>query len=186
MKKFIKTQNEINLLDQLIIKFGTIIAILFAIATLISFFEIFMRYLFNSPTIWVHETTILLVAISFIYGGTYCLAQKSHIKINILYTIFEKNTKVIKFLNILSSFLIMVFSIAISYTAFITTKESLFTPLGIFKLETSGSAWNPPIPPILNLTLLFSTILMFIQSTLHFIKYYDANINNTWFIYGLG
>ncbi len=45
----------------------------------------FLRYFFNSPTIWAHETTTFLCGIAFVYGGLYCAARDSHIRVVLIY-----------------------------------------------------------------------------------------------------
>ena len=52
------------------------IGILFAFAILASAailgIEVVLRYVFDAPTIWAHETVIFLNATAFVYGGALC------------------------------------------------------------------------------------------------------------------
>ena len=54
---------------------------LFLIAVGISMFEVVMRYAFNEPSSWAHETTTTLCVIAFSFGGAYCMARNEHIRI---------------------------------------------------------------------------------------------------------
>ena len=72
-------------LDRILAKGGEWVSWLFFIIVLITAYEVFMRYLFNSPTMWVHETTVFLVSIAFLYSCAYTSARNSHIRINIIY-----------------------------------------------------------------------------------------------------
>ena len=56
-----------------------------SLAMLILIQEVVLRYVFNSPTIWAHETTIFLCGIAFVYGGLYCAARDSHIRVVLIY-----------------------------------------------------------------------------------------------------
>lgn len=63
---------------------GEWMAPLFLVAVLISVYEVVLRYLFNAPTLWVHETTVLLSAACFLVSGLYTLERGEHIRITVL------------------------------------------------------------------------------------------------------
>ena len=69
-----------TVIDRLIIKLGGPVSWLFVAATAISMLEICLRYFFNAPTIWAHETIIGLIAVCYLYGGIQCLASDKHIR----------------------------------------------------------------------------------------------------------
>ncbi|MDO7641512.1 MAG: TRAP transporter small permease, partial [Reinekea forsetii] len=64
-----------NRLDVWIDKLGNFVSYAFMVSVAISFYEIISRYFFDAPTIWVHETTIMICALCMAYGGAYCLAR---------------------------------------------------------------------------------------------------------------
>ena len=70
--------------DRAIIAIGSPVSWLFAVATVISIVEISLRYFFNAPTIWAHETIIGLIAVCYLYGGIQCLAADKHIRIGLI------------------------------------------------------------------------------------------------------
>lgn len=157
-----------NRLDQIIDRGGNYVCLLFLVGMAVSVFEIISRYVFDAPTLWAHETTIMLVAISFAYGGSYCLARNSHISIRyVIDQLSPGKRQVIECLNALMGF---VYTAAIAYAAFEMVRKSLWTPQGVFRLETSGSAWNQPIPPIVKSGLLFCIGLMAIQNVLYLVQ----------------
>ncbi len=157
-----------NKLDIYVDRLGSYISYLFLISVAISFYEIFSRYFFNAPTIWVHETTIMICALCMAYGGSYCLARNTHISINILYQSVSERCQ--KLLDILNSLLSVFFCTLIAYAGYIMTSKALWTPSGVFRLESSGSAWNPVTPAIVKTGLFFILILMSVQSLLHLIN----------------
>ena len=53
-------------LDIWVVKIGNIVGWLFFTAVIISIFEVIMRYGFNRPTTWVHETTLMLVGVGML------------------------------------------------------------------------------------------------------------------------
>ena len=155
-------------LDAVINRTGNWVSVLFLAGMLISVFEVISRYAFDAPTLWAHESTIMLVAVTFAYGGSFCLSRNSHISIKMLYDTVSPRTR--QGLDILNSVLAFLYTVAIAYAAFEMARKSLFTPMGEFKLETSGSAWNPPIPPFVKSVLFMCTSLMAIQSLMHLFK----------------
>jgi ABC-type transport system involved in multi-copper enzyme maturation permease subunit len=50
--------------------------------------------------------------------------------------------------------------------------RAAWTPTGDFRLETSGSAWNPPTPGLLKVFLLFILIVMTVQFLILAIAYF--------------
>lgn len=154
--------------DAVIDRIGNIVCILFLAGMIASVYEVISRYVFDAPTLWAHETTIMLVGISFAYGGSYCLARNSHISITYLYDHVSPRSR--QGLDILNAILGFLYTAGIAYAAFEMARKSFWTPQGDFRLETSGSAWNPPIPPIVKSGLLICIVLMAVQHVLYFIK----------------
>lgn len=152
-------------LDRAIIRFGRPLSFLFAIATIISLYEIVMRHFFNAPTIWVHETVIALIAICYLYGGMQCLASDKHIRIGLIYFGTKGNTR--RMLDLVNALLTLGFSIAIIYAAYTMVEKSWWTPQGDFRLERSGSAWNPITPAITKMALLCTACVLAVQSLGH-------------------
>ncbi len=147
---------------------GNYISLLFLVGMSVSVYEVISRYVFDAPTLWAHETTIMLVAISFSYGGSYCLARNSHISIKFIYDHVSPHKR--QYFDILNAFLGFLYTVGITYAAFEMTRKSIWTPQGDFRLETSGSAWNQPIPPVVKSALLFCVSLMTVQHVLYLFK----------------
>lgn len=68
-----------NKLDQIFIKVGYYVSYIFLLVVIIGFYEVVARYLFSSPTLWVHEVTTFLISLSLLYGGVACYASNKHI-----------------------------------------------------------------------------------------------------------
>ena len=76
---------EAGLLGRIIDKISVVFAISLIVSMLILINEIVMRYVFNAPTSWAHETTIFIVGMAFIFGGLYCVARNQHIRVVLVY-----------------------------------------------------------------------------------------------------
>lgn len=155
-------------LDEWIDYVGRYISWLFLVGVGVSFYEVVMRYAFNAPTLWAHETTIMLVAVCFAYSGAYALARDSHIRIGLIYNAVSPAMR--RYLDILNALLTLLFLLGIGYAAIEFTSKSWFAPGGELRLEGSGTAWNPPFPPLVKLVLLLCIALMAVQTVLHLLK----------------
>ncbi len=159
---------ERNALDRLISRGGAIAAWLVFLAMAISVFEVIMRYVFDSPTSWVHETVVFLVATSFSLGGPATLAKNRHIRVRVLYDAVGPGLRV--WFDRFNDLVTLGFCVAMSYAAFNMFWRASHNPMGDWQLERSGTSWNPPIPALAKGLILFALALMTLQALLHLIQ----------------
>ena len=143
----------------------TRIARLFAVGIIVAMavlvLEIFLRYVFNSPTTWAHETTTFLSALTFIFGGLYCVARNSHIRVVLVYDIVGERLRNV--LDVLISVACLGASLFFAWAAWLMARKAVYRPDGSFALETSGSAWNSPAPAVLKVFLFIVLVTMSLQ-----------------------
>lgn len=53
-------------------------------------FEVIARYIFNKPTIWVHEASFLIFGMQYLLAGAYAFLHGSHVSVDIIYNKFPK------------------------------------------------------------------------------------------------
>ncbi len=53
-------------------------------------YEVIARYIFNKPTIWVHEASFLLFGMQYLVAGAYAYLHGSHVAVDIVYNKFPK------------------------------------------------------------------------------------------------
>lgn len=133
--------------------------ILLAAAVLV--LEVVMRYFFNAPTTWAHETSIFLSAITFIFGGLLCVIRNTHIRVVLLYDLVAGRARQI--LDIAISLLCAFSTGFFAWAAWRMVEKATFRPSGDFYLETSGSSWNSPAPALIKIFLLIILIVMCCQ-----------------------
>ncbi|WP_236037044.1 TRAP transporter small permease subunit [Marinomonas vulgaris] len=157
-----------NVLDRCIFRFGNLISLLFIFTVAISFYEVIMRYVFNSPTTWVHETASFLGGCLFVYGGAYALSINKHVRVVLIYDQVSDRTR--RWLNVFHHIMGLIFSALLSWAAYQMVQDSWFTPFGELRLETSGSAWNPAFPALVKGMIFMTLSIMFVQFALHLIQ----------------
>lgn len=159
---------ERNALDRVISRGGALAAWLVFLAMAISVFEVIMRYAFDSPTSWVHESVVFLVAVSFALGGPATLAKNRHIRVRVLYDSVKPGFRI--WFDRFNDLVTLGFCVAMSYAAFNMFWRASHNPLGEWQLERSGTSWNPPMPALTKGLILFALALMTLQALLHLIQ----------------
>ena len=134
-----------NRLDSGIIWAGNVLSILFLFTVLISFYEVLMRYVFNAPTIWVHETATFVGGSLFVIGGAYGLAADKHVRVVLIYDHVSERVK--QYLNVFHHIMGLLFTVLLSYAAYTMVEGAWYAPWGEMRLETSG-----PNQPNVNIT----------------------------------
>ena len=138
------------------------------IAMAISVYEVFMRYVLDSPTSWVHESTVFLVAITFSLGGPIALARNRHIRVRLLYDAAGPRLRYV--LDVFNDAVTLLFCVAMSYAAWVMFWHASHGPMGDWSLERSGTSWNPAFPAYTKAIILIALFIMLVQSTLHLIQ----------------
>lgn len=159
-----------GLLGKVIAKFGDLFAVAIAISAAVLIFEVVMRYIFNAPTRWAHETVIFLTAITFVYGGLYGAATNRHIRVVLIYDALSPKRR--RVFNVAISIACAIATSLFSWAGWQVVKRAIWTPTGDFRLETSGSSWNPPTPGLLKVFLLFILLIMSAQFAILAINYW--------------
>lgn len=160
---------EAGFLGRLIDKGGLAFAagIVLSMAILIN--EVILRYIFNAPTIWAHETTIFLCGMAFIYGGLYCCSHDKHIRVVLIYDALP--TGIRRIFDIVISLICAAASGMFAWAAWIMVQRAAFRPDGTVRLERSGSAWDPVYPGLIKIFLLVVMAVMAVQFVILAINY---------------
>lgn len=124
-------------------------------------YETFVRYLFNSPTVWVHETGSFIFGVSLMLGGAYTFLHRGHVNVDIVHNRFSPRRKAI--LDIISSILLF------SFASVLIWKGSDFAWNSLCSFETSSTVWAPPIYPI-KLSIPIGGALLFLQGLSKLLK----------------
>lgn len=165
-----KALPEAGRLGRAINKGGYIFAAGIVIAAIVLLLEVFLRYVFNSPTTWAHETSIFLCGIAFLYGGLFCAARDSHIRVVIVYDALSPRLR--RVFDVLISAISCLAAAFFTYAAYLMVRKALFAPTGGIRLERSGSAWNPPTPALVKsflfVMLIFLTLQFLVLTVNHF------------------
>lgn len=84
-------------------------------AVVFYFYEVVMRYLFNMPTIWVHEASYLLFGMQYLLAGAFALLHGSHVRVDIIYVKLPLRARV--GVDIFTSVFFFIFALALMGTS---------------------------------------------------------------------
>lgn len=130
----------IKFIDKLIDKQGELTSFLIYPLIGIVLFEVFMRYAFNSPTIWGFEATTFAYGLHYMFGLSYTERHDGHVRVDILTSRFSKKTQAI--IGILTYVLIF-----LPVYGMMTVGAFKFAFTSIAGRELNSTSWAPPVYP---------------------------------------
>jgi TRAP-type mannitol/chloroaromatic compound transport system permease small subunit len=130
----------------LFISFWTVNAVCFY------FFEVVMRYVFNTPTIWVHEASYLLLGMQYLLAGGFALLHGSHVRVDVVYNYLPVRGRV--GMDIFTSMFFFMFALVLVLTSW--TYFSNAYSMG----ETTVETWGIQYWPVKGVMLLGSVLIL--------------------------
>lgn len=133
---------------------------LFLLAVVVGY-EVVTRYLFKSPTHWVHEASAMLFGTFVIIGGAYTALKDGHVNMDLVYKAF--NPRIRALLDLLTFFVTLAFLGALLWKGGITAWKS------VKMLEHASTQWGPPLFPF-RIMLPLGALLLLLQLVVKFIR----------------
>lgn len=141
---------------------GKISSFLMAVMTLIVVYEVIMRYVFNAPTIWSFETTIMLYGSYFMLTAGYTLLNNAHVSVDFFYETRTKRGKAI--LDLISYFVFF-----FPFIFVILWEGAKYAAESWAIWEHSWSVFGPPLYPY-KTVIPVTAFLLLIQGIAIFIR----------------
>lgn len=126
-------------------------------------YEVIMRYIFRSPTLWSFDVSYMSASLFIMLGMGYTLQQKGHVNIDIIIDKFSRRTQAL--LNII--FMLLLF-FPLWFSIMDVFIPHLIRSWAMGERASVGT-WLPPIYPF-KTWLLAGMFLMFLQGTSEFLK----------------
>ena len=130
--------------------------IMIALIVLVMFYEVVARYVFSRPTLWANELSLWIASFVFLLAGLYAMQQRSHIRIYVIYDLMPRWFQ--KLADIISLALIWFFTFAMVWGGYDDAARRFL------RMETFGTAWDPPIPGIVKPAILIIICLVALQA----------------------
>jgi TRAP-type C4-dicarboxylate transport system permease small subunit len=150
-------------IDRIALFVGRIVMILIISMTSVMLYEVFLRYVFEAPTLWANELTLWIAGYVFLLSGFYAMQQRCHIRIFLLYDLMPRWIQ--HLFDIISAVLVCFFAVALIFGSY---KQVFVTKF--YKWEMFGTAFDPPIPATVQPMILIMVALIAIQAVINLIS----------------
>src|SRR4051812_32731509 len=101
-------------IDKLNERIGRYVAWWAIIAVFAYYYEVMARYVFNSPSNWVHESMFLMFGMQYMLCGAFAYREDQHVRVDVVYTHFSRRGKAIA--DIVTSAFFFLFVITMVWT----------------------------------------------------------------------
>ena len=155
-----------NPIDRLSIFIGEKVSYVFLVSVIITAYEVIMRYGLNAPTTWVHDGATALSATGFLMAGCYCLQQRRHIAITVIYDSVSPGLR--RIFALINALIVVLFMGLLTWAALKVALNATWVnwncQVQFCGLETSAHAWDVPVPAYLKTVLFLAAVFMTLQA----------------------
>jgi TRAP-type mannitol/chloroaromatic compound transport system permease small subunit len=75
------------------VRVGEYVAYWAILSVFVYYYEVIARFVFNSPTNWVHESMFLMFGMQYMLCGAYAYREDQHVRVDVIYAKFSKRGK---------------------------------------------------------------------------------------------
>ena len=150
-----------NIIDRISGFTGEFVAYWSVLAVFAYYYEVVARYVFNSPTNWVHESMFLMFGMQYLLSGAYALREDAHVRVDVLYLMFSDRIKV--WLDVVSSTFFFLFATALLVTGWIFAADAIQV------WEVSFTEWAIQYWPVKS-SIALGAVLLLLQGLSKLIK----------------
>lgn len=116
------------------------------------FFEVVMRYIFNMPTIWVHEVSFLLLGMQYLLAGAFAMLHGAHVRVDVLYNLLPERGQI--GMDIFTSMFFFMFALVLAITSWTFFQNSYSMH------ETTVETWGIQYYPVKFMMLLGAILIL--------------------------
>ncbi|PBB95310.1 TRAP transporter small permease subunit [Mesorhizobium sp. WSM3862] len=121
--------------DWLVRVTGEFVAYWSVLAVMAYYYEVVARFVFNSPTNWVHESMFLMFGMQYMLAGAYAYRDETHVRVDIVYSHLSERGRAICDIITSAFFFLFVGTMLVAGWRFasdaMAVGESSFTEWGI-------------------------------------------------------
>jgi TRAP-type mannitol/chloroaromatic compound transport system permease small subunit len=148
-------------LEWINVRVGEFVAYWAVISVFVYYYEVIARFVFNSPTNWVHESMFLMYGMQYMLCGAYAYREDQHVRVDVFYVKFSPRGKAIA--DIVTSVFFFIFILTMTWTG------ARFAMDAINNNEVSFTEWGIQYWPV-KLALPVGAALMALQGLSKLIK----------------
>lgn len=126
---------------------------IFLLALIVGY-EVAARYLFKSPTLWVHEVSVMFFGTFIIIGGAYTALTGMHVNMDLVHNALSPRIRAL--VDVLTFFIALPFLGVLLWVGGKSAWKSVMV------LEHASTQWGPPIYPF-RIMLPLGALLLLLQ-----------------------
>ncbi|MCA0974675.1 TRAP transporter large permease subunit [Halomonas denitrificans] len=149
---------------------GRYVAYWSLIAPFVFTYEVLMRYAFNSPTNWAHESMTLMFGMQYLLAGAFALREGGHVRVDILYQRAAPLNKAA--LDLVTSIFFFIFTLALLTTGWRFFSQSVSDVWWFgdsYANEVSFTEWAVQYYPV-KFMLFLGALLLLLQGIAQLIR----------------
>jgi TRAP-type mannitol/chloroaromatic compound transport system permease small subunit len=150
-----------NWIDALNTRIAEFVAWWAVISVFVYYYEVMARYVFNSPTNWVHESMFLMFGMQYMLCGAFAYKEDQHVRVDVFYAQLSKRGKAIA--DIVTSVFFFIFIITMLVTGYRFAADAVNVG------EHSFTEWGIQYWPV-KLTIPIGALLLTLQGIAKLIK----------------
>lgn len=144
--------DRVTLFDRVVTSISRVAMFLILAGVLITFYEVLMRYLFASPTLWANELTLWVGSAIYLAAGVYTMQRRAHIRITAVYDIVSPKVRLA--FDYMAIFVLVVYAVLMVVGGYDVAGEAFIT------WERFGTIFDPPIPATIKPLVLIVTCVV--------------------------
>ena len=141
---------------------GRMAAQLYLFCTVITAYEVIMRYFFAAPSVWAYEIVMVLCATAWILSVGHVTYHRAHIAITILPSLLAPRAR--RRLNLFCDIAALVAMALLAYSAWHPAMKAFRF------MERSASAFNSPEPMVMKSLLFLGPMMYAIQISANIVR----------------
>jgi TRAP-type mannitol/chloroaromatic compound transport system permease small subunit len=146
-------------------KAGEFVAYWSIIAVFAYYYEVIVRYVFNSPTNWAHEGMFLMFGMQYLIAGGFCLRENAHVRVDVVYMHLSEKHRALA--DLITSVFFFIFTATLLVTGWIFFHDSY--SIG----EVSFTEWHIQYYPI-KFALPLGALLLMLQGIVRLLNDINA------------
>ena len=156
----------VGAIDRLSLFAGEYVAFWSVLAVFTYYYEVVVRYVFNSPTNWAHESMFLMFGMQYLIAGSYAILSESHVRVDIFYARMSRRGKAI--VDLITSVFFFIFAGTLLVTGWIFASDAMQGP-DWTKWEVSFTEWAIQYWPV-KIAIAVGAMLLILQGISQVLK----------------
>ncbi|RTZ48118.1 TRAP transporter small permease subunit [Candidimonas sp. SYP-B2681] len=142
-------------------KIGDYASAIYFVVFVVMIYDVAVRYIWHTPTMWALEFVIMVVGIHYVISGAHAIKNNTHVRIDVIYNMLPPHAR--RWMDVMAHLMAIVYLSIIVYYGFEQALPAI--EMG----ERSGGGWNSLAPTYMKIAIPVGAALMVLQSVVSLI-----------------